>query len=45
MPVLKSKLDPASAGFSANAKAMAKLVAELGEKSAAVHQGGSERAR
>ncbi|MEO9968951.1 MAG: carboxyl transferase domain-containing protein [Hyphomonadaceae bacterium] len=45
MPVLKSKLDPASAGFAANAKAMAKLVEELGEKTATVHQGGSERAR
>jgi len=45
MPVLKSKLDPASAGFAANAKAMAGLVAELGEKTAQVHKGGSERSR
>ena len=45
MPVLKSKLDPASAAFAANAKAMEALVEELGEKTAKAQEGGSERAR
>ena len=45
MPVLKSKLDPASGAFAANAEAMAALVEELGQKTAKAQQGGSERAR
>ena len=45
MPVLKSKLDPASGAFAANAQAMAALVEELGQKTAKAQQGGSERAR
>ena len=45
MPVIKSKLDPASAGFAANARAMAALVEELRAKTDAAQQGGSERAR
>ena len=45
MPVLKSKLDTASAKFSANRQAMEELVAELREKTASAALGGSERAR
>ena len=45
MPVIKSKLDPASAGFAANAQTMAALVDELRARTDKAQQGGSERAR
>ena len=45
MPVLKSKLDVASAAYSANRRAMEHLVEELHEKTAQASLGGSERAR
>ncbi|MEM9668510.1 MAG: carboxyl transferase domain-containing protein [Pseudomonadota bacterium] len=45
MPVLKSKLDPASPSFAMNARAMGGLVEELRAKTAAAALGGSERSR
>ncbi|WP_300395247.1 carboxyl transferase domain-containing protein [Henriciella sp.] len=45
MPVLKSKLDAASAKFSANRQAMEVLVDELRTRTAQAAQGGSEGAR
>lgn len=45
MPVLKSKLDVASAAYSANRRAMEAQVEELHEKTAIAAQGGSERSR
>lgn len=45
MPVLKSKLDPASPTFAANARAMEALVYDLRQKTAIAAQGGSEKAR
>ncbi|MEL6324859.1 MAG: carboxyl transferase domain-containing protein, partial [Pseudomonadota bacterium] len=45
MPVLKSKLDPASPGFAANAAAMDALLADLRTKTATAALGGSERSR
>ena len=45
MPVLKSKLDPASPAFAANAAAMDGLVEELRSKTAKAALGGSEKSR
>ena len=45
MPVLKSKLDVASAAYSANRRAMEALVGELQTHTAKAAEGGSERAR
>ncbi|HZT63925.1 MAG TPA: carboxyl transferase domain-containing protein, partial [Burkholderiales bacterium] len=45
MPVLKSKLNPGSAEFQANAAAMAALVADLRAKIERASQGGEESAR
>ncbi|MCR9196888.1 MAG: methylcrotonoyl-CoA carboxylase, partial [Hyphomonas sp.] len=45
MPVLKSKIDVASAAYSANRRAMEALVADLQEHTAKAAIGGSERAR
>lgn len=45
MAVLKSKIDPSSPKFAANAAAMQELVSELREKTARAAEGGSERSR
>lgn len=45
MSVIKSKLNPRSKEFKANAAAMQKLVDDLREQSALVARGGSEDAR
>lgn len=45
MPVLKSKIDVASAAYSANRRAMEALVADLQGRTAKAAEGGSERAR
>ncbi len=45
MPVLKSKLDPASSTFAANARAMEALVSDLYEKTTHAALGGSETSR
>ena len=45
MPVLKSKLDPASSAYATNAAAMDELLDELREKTARAALGGSERSR
>jgi 3-methylcrotonyl-CoA carboxylase beta subunit len=45
MSVIKSKLNPRSEEFKANAAAMEALVADLNEKSALAGRGGSEEAR
>ena len=45
MEILRSDLDPQSAGFKENAAAMKALLADLREKVAAVRQGGGEAAR
>ena len=45
MPVITSKLSPASDAFRANAEHMRELVADIAEKAAVVERGGSEEAR
>jgi len=45
MPILKSKLDPASPAFAANAAAMDVLLDELREKTAKAALGGPEKSR
>jgi 3-methylcrotonyl-CoA carboxylase beta subunit len=45
MPVLPTALEPRSEAFRANDAAMRALVADLGEKTAAIAQGGDEAAR
>ncbi len=45
MPAIKSKLNPRAADFTANAAAMAALVADLRDKVAKVSLGGGEQAR
>lgn len=45
MPVIQSQLSPSSDTFRANAERMRELVAEIGEKAAAVELGGSAEAR
>jgi 3-methylcrotonyl-CoA carboxylase beta subunit len=45
MPVIRSQIDPASAGFRANAERMRGLVADIAEKAEIVERGGPEEAR
>lgn len=45
MPVLKSQVSTSSETFRANAGRMRDLVAEMSERAAAIHKGGSEEAR
>ena len=45
MPVIQSKLSPASETFKANADRMKALVADIADKAKVVEQGGSEEAR
>jgi 3-methylcrotonyl-CoA carboxylase beta subunit len=45
MPAIKSKLNPRNEDFTANAAAMAALVADLREKVAKIEMGGGEQAR
>lgn len=45
MPVIQSQLSPSSDTFRANAERMRELVADIGEKAAAVELGGSAEAR
>ena len=45
MPVIQSKLSPASETFKANAERMKALVADIADKAKVVEQGGSEEAR
>jgi 3-methylcrotonyl-CoA carboxylase beta subunit len=45
LPVIQSQLSPSSDAFRANAERMRELVADIGEKAAAVELGGSAEAR